>query len=65
MELFVVMQLRAAWASLLFPEIAVAIGHGYICARRVFGAYTERRRNEDAKNAIAMPRARSELEAMP
>jgi hypothetical protein len=30
MELFVLMQLRAAGASLLYLEIAVAIGHGDI-----------------------------------
>jgi len=46
-------------------EIAVAIGHGDICATRVFGAHIERRRIEEAQNAIAMPRARPGLEALP
>jgi hypothetical protein len=65
MELFVLMQLRAACASLLLPEIAVAMGHGSICARRVFEDHTERRRIEEAHNAIAMPTAKPGLEALP
>jgi hypothetical protein len=65
MESIVMMQLRAACASLLFPEVAVATGHGDICARRVFRAHIERRRIEEAQNAIAMPTARPGLEALP